>query len=236
MTRLAISIATYRRLDGKTPFYLKRCLDSVFAQTHKDYKVFLVGDYYDNQQEWENIINNYHSDKFYNINLPEPGERNKYKDNKVALWSAGGTKAFNFAIDKALEEGYSYIAHTDHDDTWRNDHLQLISNCIETTGADWVCTRSTYGKGKIILPQGDYKGDMIPFIPFAGGLVNSSTAYNFKTIPIRGRDVFEETGKVIPSDADLWERIGKFIIENKKKSYLVNQISCFHNEEGNTYR
>ena len=133
MARLAITIPTYRRLDNKTPFYLNRCLESIFRQTHLDFKVFLVGDYYDNQSEWERIIARHQTEKMYSINLPTPGERDKYKDDKVALWSSGGTKACNYAIDRAIEEGYDYICHMDHDDWWTDNHLKLISDCIEKT-------------------------------------------------------------------------------------------------------
>ena len=49
---IAIVTPTYRRPDGKTPFYLGRALDSVFSQEHVNFMMFLIGDYYDNEEEW----------------------------------------------------------------------------------------------------------------------------------------------------------------------------------------
>ena len=51
MKRLAITIATYQRPDGTTPFYLKRALDAVFNQTHKYFKVYVIGDKYENKKK-----------------------------------------------------------------------------------------------------------------------------------------------------------------------------------------
>ena len=45
--KFAVTIATYQRKDGKTPQLLKRALDSVFNQTHQDFRVFIVGDNYE---------------------------------------------------------------------------------------------------------------------------------------------------------------------------------------------
>jgi hypothetical protein len=56
---------------------------------------------------------------------------------------------------------------------------------------------------------------------------------NFKTIPLRYRDLFDETGVVgLPADAELWDRCGRCILENNLKSTLINKITCSHIEEG----
>lgn len=234
--KIAVTIATYKRSDGKTPFYLKRCLDSVFSQSFRDFKVFLAGDMYDDVREWERLITPYEGSRFYSVNFPTPGEREKYKNDKRALWCTGGTKACNKVIDVALDQEYEYVCHLDHDDYWAVDHLRHINNCIETLGADWVCTRSTYGKGTVVLPQGVYEQRMVPFLPVPGGVINSATCYNYKTIPLRGEDTVETRGIAIPADADLWDRMRKYMEENGKKGYLVNLVTCFHAEEGYTYR
>ena len=56
---------------------------------------------------------------------------------------------------------------------------------------------------------------------------------DFKTIPLKYRDIFLETNTVgLPTDADLWERCRHHILENNLKSTLINQITCHHIEEG----
>lgn len=233
---IAITLATYKRSDGKTPFYLKRCLDSIFAQSYKDFKIFLAGDFYEDVQEWESIISSYLSDKFYAFNLDAPGERIKYESNKLALWCSGGTFACNLAIDKALEEGFDYICHIDHDDYWTEDHIFYIDKCIKETGADWICTKSVYGSGGGLLPKVNSNELYIPFLPVGGGLINSASCYNLRTIPIRGEDTFETKGKVIPADANLWDTINPFIKERGLKSLLINRTTCYHTEEGHNLR
>jgi len=49
--KIGIVIATYRKLDGSTYKHLKNTLESVKNQTHKDYKVFLIGDDYTDNNE-----------------------------------------------------------------------------------------------------------------------------------------------------------------------------------------
>ncbi len=83
--KLAITLHTYQRPDGKTPEYLNRAITSIFSQTYQDFKLFVIGDRYDDRYELFNIINKYPSDKLYCENLPYAKERDKYINNKHAL-------------------------------------------------------------------------------------------------------------------------------------------------------
>ena len=229
--KIAITIATYRRPDGKTPSYLGRLLDSIYRQTHKDYRIYLIGDDYDDQLEWFRILVKFINYRMKAVNLKEAVERSKYKD-KTILWSCGGVNATNFGAHLALKDGFDYICHVDHDDYWKENHLELISNALEQTHADWVCTKAEYGADRL-FPEGITSNEhLIPFLPVPGGVINSSTCYNYRTIPHRYRDMHEATGTAVPSDADLWDRVSKFIQENNLTSYLINEITCYHKEEG----
>ena len=230
--QLAITIATYQKSNGKSPYYLTRTLDSIFNQTYQNFKVYLVGDKYENNYEFLNIVEkyNYPKDKFFYENLPYAPEREKYlNDNRYVVWCVGGVSAINHAIDLALADGFQYICHLDHDDYWDTGHLQIINDVIEETGADWLCTKSTYCRNYLPLAQTDQK--YIPFMPVNGGLINSSTCINLVTLPIRPRDVFAETGKADPADADRWIRCAAYIKEHNLKSYFINKLTCFHEEE-----
>jgi glycosyltransferase involved in cell wall biosynthesis len=55
--KIAVIISTFRRGDGKTPELLKQTLSSVFNQTFKDFKLFLIGDNYENEEEFKEITN-----------------------------------------------------------------------------------------------------------------------------------------------------------------------------------
>lgn len=229
--KFGIIIPTYYRKDKTTKFYLTRALESVFNQKHKDFKIYLIGDRYENEEEINDLVSNYLGDNFYFENLKVAKERDLYS-NKYAVWSYGGVNATNYAIDISLSEGNDYICHLDHDDYWSENHLSVINECIESTGSDWVCTKSLY-VGNRILPEVFNTEKYINYLPRPQSLIHSSVCMNFKKIPLRYRDLFLETGKIgLPTDAELWFRTGKYIFENNLKSTLINEITCYHIEEG----
>jgi glycosyltransferase involved in cell wall biosynthesis len=230
--KFAVSIATYMRPDGKTPFYLERALTSVFEQKHKDFKVFVIGDNYANLTEINKLLLKFPSNMLFFENLPIAKEREAYSDKKL-VWLYGGVTAVNHSISKALNESFEYVCHLDHDDYWEKDHLFEINECIKETSALWVCTKSTHGTTGQILPNFQHDSKILEAYPASSKLSHSSVGMNFKEIPLRYRDVFAQTGKAgLPADADLWERTRLYLIENKLKSYYINSLTCHHDEEG----
>ena len=231
MNKLGIVIATYQRKDGSTPKYLTRALDSVFNQTYKNFKIYLIGDRYEDNEKINNIVSKYDSSRLEFKNLSVAKERDFYT-NKNALWSYGGVNAINIGVGLCLSEGNNYICHLDHDDFWENNHLSLINDCINETNSSWVCTKSNYVRNRV-LPTVIGEEKYINFLPKSSSLIHSSVCMDFKTIPLKYRDIFLETGTVgLPTDADLWERCRHHILKNNLKSTLINQITCHHIEEG----
>lgn len=227
----AIVIATYKRKDGKTPFYLHRALESISKQSHQNYKVFLIGDNYETPSEVESILELFSNKNIEFENLDYAKEREKYSG--MNLWLCGGVNAINYAINKALSQGFEYICHLDHDDWWYYHHLENINKCVLETNSDWICTKSTYRHPNMVLPNIELNDEYIQFYPKLATLIHSSVCMNFKKIPLLYRNVFEETGiNGMPSDGDLWERTRKYIIENNLKSTLINKVTCRHDEEG----
>ena len=227
--KFAIMMGTYQRPDGKTPFYLKRALDSIYNQTHQDFKVYLIGDKYEDDKEFRNIASRYPSRKMYSENLPVAVEREKYKDKKI-LWNVAGLNLALYTIDRILKDGYDYVCHLDHDDYWAPNHLEVINRVIEKTKTVWVCTKSVYIDS--VLPDVDTDKEYVEFYPQPCGLIHSSTCINFRDIPLRYRNVYEETGRIGPCDADLWERMTVYFKKNRIKSYFINSLTCFHESEG----
>jgi glycosyltransferase involved in cell wall biosynthesis len=229
--KFGIVIPTYYRKDKTTKFYLTRALNSVLNQKYKNFKIYLIGDRYEDEEEINELVSKYESENFYFENLKVAKERDFYT-NKYAVWSYGGVNATNYGIDISLSEGNEYICHLDHDDYWSETHLETIKNCIDITGSDWVCTKSIYVDNRI-LPVSLSTEKYINFLPKPESLIHSSVCMNFKKIPLKYRDLFAETGKIgLPTDAELWYRSGKYIIENNLKSTLINEITCYHIEEG----
>lgn len=228
--KFAVVITTYQRKDGSSPIVLKRAIDSIFNQDYKNFKIYIIGDKYENNEEFESIMNFYSLDKLIFENLPEAKERDKYKD-KWLIWSYAGCHANNYGIQKAVDDGFEYICHLDHDDEWYPNHLSSLKNAIDKTNSLWLCTKSEYVGGRI-LPN-VHGEELIPILPIPQGLIHSSTCINFKKIPLRCRNIYEETGKLgLPGDADLWERMAKYLKDNNQTGCLVNKITCKHIEEG----
>jgi glycosyltransferase involved in cell wall biosynthesis len=227
----SIVITTYQRRDGSTPFFLKRAIDSVMNQDYQKFKIYVIGDKYEDNTEFESLFATYPKDKIYYENLPEAKERDKYTD-KWLIWLYAGCFANNYGINKSVSDGFEYVCHLDHDDEWYPDHLSSLNNAITHTGALWLCTKSEYVNNSILPSIND--GNMhIPFLPEPERLIHSSTCINFKKIPLRHRNVYEETGKRgLPGDADLWYRMKEYLTQINQTGCLVNKITCKHIEEG----
>jgi glycosyltransferase involved in cell wall biosynthesis len=228
---IAIVIATYQRNDNTTPEYLSRALTAIKNQTYQEYKVFLIGDKYENEIEFNTLATSIISeDKIYHENLPTAVERDRYPAGGMPLWRCGGVNARNYGIDMAIAHGYDYVCHLDHDDYWDINHLELISTVIaHDANFAFIHTQSTYLNG--ILPNTEQSLTVVERLPIPCQLIHSSVCINYKLITLRYRDTFHETGIPNASDADLWERISMFIIDNNYKSYYIPQLTCYHHEE-----
>lgn len=222
---IGIIIPTYQRKDGNSIKYLQKSLNSIKNQTYTNYKLFLIGDKYDNNEEFINISKSIiPKEKIFSINLPHAKERDKYSPGDKKLWCSGGVNATNYGIDLCLKENISHICHLDHDDWWESTHLEEISKFINDYF--FITTKSNHINNQI-LP----KNINTPFYPKSGDIVRSATCINFAKTNLRYRDVFEETGKIYPADADLWNRISDFMKNTNNKGIVINKITCNHPTE-----
>ena len=230
--KLGIVIATYQKSDGSTPFLLKRAIESIKNQSHQDFTLIIVGDKYEDNDEFESICNDKDLEgKIIYENLPYAKEREKYSINSKELWSAGGVNAYNHSINLGLKLDLEYLCHLDHDDYWHPQHLEVINHAIETTqDASFICTCSTYFNSH--RPQTKLTNEIIPLEVKPGEQIHSSVCINHKLIPLKYRDVYEETGKEYAADADMWERVGEYVKQNNLKTYLITSLTCFHPTEG----
>jgi glycosyltransferase involved in cell wall biosynthesis len=224
--KFGIIISIYKRPDGNSPAYLKRCILSILNQKYTDYKCFVIGDKYEgDDSEIRNLI----PKNFYYENRKEAPERQKYT-GKI-LWHCGGLQSTLYGINLALNEGIDNLILLDYDDYWMSNHLYFLN---ENFPFAWACTKSTYPKqGREYLPI--YKGDLkvVDMLPVYKGVVKSSVCWNHSLIPLLPRNVYEEDKNPNePSDADLWLRMGKYIKENNLKSIFINELTCYHDTQG----
>lgn len=230
-TKFAVLIPTYQRSDNRTPAYLRRALQSVFDQTYQNFMIFVVGDKYEDDQEFETILKEFDVSRIIYVNLYYAKERDKYSDNLQVLWNTGGVNCNNYGIDLALIHKFDYVAHLDDDDTFEPNHLANFNEAIQATGADFICSKANYVGGRI-LPTDQSNEKFAPFLPNICQVIHSSICVNFRKIPIRYVNTYEMDGSLYPADGYLMMQLRKHITENNLTSIMVNEITCNHTEEG----
>ena len=53
--KFAVITATYQRSNGSSPEVVTRAIDSLRKQKHQDFKLFLIGDCYDDDKEFQSF-------------------------------------------------------------------------------------------------------------------------------------------------------------------------------------
>ena len=231
--KIAIVMPTYYREDSKSFELVNKALQSIKCQSHKDWHLFLIGDKYENKKEFKQL-SNVLKDKCTSINLPIAKEREKYTNNKLALWNTGGVNANNVGIEIALLCGFDYIAHLDHDDEWNENHLEEINKCIEINNPMFICTKANYIDNKV-LPTINSDKKYIDYLPKIGEQIHSSICVNFRMLKTRYIDYFELTNEIKPSDGILANDLSDEVILNGYNSICINMVTVNHIEEATIF-
>jgi glycosyltransferase involved in cell wall biosynthesis len=231
---LGITIHTYQRADGQTPQFLLRAIQSIVNQTYQNYKIFIVGDKYEDNQEFEDIINGFIeiADKIVYENLHFAHERDKYLGiNNTALWNCGGANALNHANNLAKAHGITKVCHLDHDDVWLPNHLQLIADAIISKQSPaFIYTLSRYLHNPV-FPEMVVDGQVLEYYPAYCSLIHSSIYMDLEQVHLPYRDLWAEEGRYFPSDGDMWERITAKCRAENLKSYVIRQVTSIHENE-----
>jgi len=231
--KIGIVISTYQRKDGSTPFYLQKTLESVKNQTYQNYHVYLIGDKYDNDDEFVVLSKKIDPKKITAINLDRAVEREKYASEPRLLWFSGGANATNTGVNLALKDGISYITMLDHDDCWTENHLELVSQQINQHSPIFICTVSSHIENQK-LPVINSAKLVVNILPTAGRMIKSACIIDFSRTDLRIRDVYADTGKAQAGDFDLWRRLRKEMEEKQLIGKAINIMTCFHDHEGHT--
>ena len=231
---LGVTIHTYQRADGKTPIFLTKAIQSVINQSYQNYKIFIVGDKYEDDSEFKDIIEGFVeiADKIVYENLDFAHERDKYLGvNNTALWNCGGANALNHANNLAKSNGITKVCHLDHDDVWLPNHLEVIAKAIaEKNNPAFIHTLSQY-LDNAVFPQMIWDGKIIEHYPSYCNLIHSSVYYDLEQVHLSYRDMYEEMGIIFPSDGDMWEMIKEKCQKENLKSYVIREVTCVHDKE-----
>jgi len=228
---IGIVVTTYKRPDGQTPFFLNRALRSVMTQTYEDYRIYLIGDDYTDRNEFDSIAKQYK--KITAVNLLFSIERQRYKFGDYRLFCSGGVTPALEGISLALADGCQYVCHLDHDDWWEPAHLAQISSVFNRDPV-FIATIATYYGS--YLPLTDPTNEIIDYLPRPGGSSLSASCIKYSDTDVRFRDVYAETGKEYPADADFWERLSAQMNEKGQRGYLISTVTVHHDNEGYSFR
>ena len=231
---LGVTIHTYQRADGQTPYLLLRAIQSVANQSYQNFKIFIVGDKYEDNSEFEDIVNGFVeiADKIVCENLHFAHERDKYLGvNNTALWNCGGANALNHANNLAKAHGITKVCHLDHDDIWSSNHLELIAKAIvEKNNPPFIHTLSRYLHNPV-FPQMVVDAQVIEHYPAYCSLIHSSIYMDLEQVHLPYRDLWAEEGRYFPSDGDMWERIREKCTAENLKCYVIREVTCIHENE-----
>ena len=217
MIDFAIAMATYKRKDGSTYEKIKRAINSISSQTHYRWKLFLVGDRYEDDEEFAKIVSMIPPEKIVYENLPVAEERDSKSFEGTALWCSAGCNAYNHSIGLANKAGYQILCHLDDDDEWLPNHLaELNKTYTMFPESVFVYTRSIYLH--TVLPRQDMSNAVYynNLMPTSANLVHSSASWRIDKIPFLYRNTLEQQ-RVCPADADMWGRIESYCVTNGAK-------------------
>ena len=243
--KICVIMATYFRKNGTTKTLLSRALRFLEAQTYKNFKLFLIGDHYDNNDEFEELCKSYKNDIYYKNN--EQHYRCYKFPNRNTYWTIGGVLALKTGIEKATEEKYDYYFHLDEDDEWRDNHIQVVVDHIKHFPfADFILTKAKYQH--TFLPRTDETNTFYNnYIPRGEDSVHASHIYR---LPILGNVILsvinrnhvlankinskEDTSIGIrATDATILDEIHSMVVNKKIKSLYIPIVTVNKATDGN---
>ena len=234
MINFSILITTYQRPDGSTPSVLSRALKSIINQSYPNWKIFLIGDKYENEDEFLDLISIVNKEKIEYVNLDYAYERDKYSHNKQILWTCGRVNARNVGLKIIRNQGYEYCCQLDHDDYWHPNHLESLLFAIENIPNSCMYHTLSYHFDGRILPPNPNNGVIETTQIGRGKLAHSSACLNLNHVTWDYTNVFESTGRDFPADAYMWEQIKVYCETTGNFCISINAVTCYHLEEGNS--
>ena len=120
---IGIKMPTHKRKNGNSPKYLQRSIEAIRQQTFSKWILFLCGDNYIDNHEFNSFANM--DSRIIAINLPLSYDRELPIDPKT-LWLRSGLTTLNYSIMFAEWHNIRYLAHTDDDDIWSRFHQMML--------------------------------------------------------------------------------------------------------------
>lgn len=237
--KYAVIIATYYRKNGTSLSCLTKVAKMLSEQTTQNFKIFLVGDDYENREEFNKAVELFPQDRIYAENLDFSLRDVGFKIRKNR-WTCGGMLARHRGFDQAMLEGYDFYVHLDDDDTWSPKHLETLMKTVEEfPEVDFLYTRSYFMR--TVLPKEQV--DNVSYnnlVPRPEKVVHSATCLRLTTLGEDLRKLYEDRFDIIdefrqgkrsepaflPLDMTKWTLIGKKVENGDCKTIFIPTITC----------
>lgn len=233
-----ITMPTYYRPDGSSYMLVSYAIKSLLKQKYQNWKLYFIGDRYEDDGEFRKLAAMVPSSKIFAINLPVAVERDTGLTGR-ALARAGGANAANVALAEQRKDGINITCELDDDDIWLPSHLRhLHSAYTNYPESVFVCTQAqfyildkTNGKLQLTGKRGVKRpNSVLPLaynnlIPCQRAIVHSAMSWNLNYIP------FNYTAStVISGDAYMLNRIGELCVAKGYKTLYVAKTTVMHTE------
>eukprot|EP01102_Stenamoeba_stenopodia_P014659 TRINITY_DN4893_c0_g1_i2.p1 TRINITY_DN4893_c0_g1~~TRINITY_DN4893_c0_g1_i2.p1 ORF type:complete len:494 (+),score=72.31 TRINITY_DN4893_c0_g1_i2:60-1541(+) len=245
--RFAVVVATYRRSKNGRAFsdYINNVILNLKRQTYPHWKLFLIGDHYDVDEEFHQLAslspNNAENDqeedeeakrKIRAVNLPWAAEREGTLVG-AELWNSGGVHAVNIGLNLAQEEGFTHVAHLDDDDSWHPEHLEELARAyMDFPDATMAYSKAFYsGIGGAPFPPDVVKRSYNNLYITPAYAIHSSASWRSELLPLRYQTT-HEIGGIVAADANLWYRMTTDIVKNNASMVHSPRCTVAHLSEG----
>ena len=231
--KFGIAISAYERPDGSSPTVLRRSIESVIAQTRRDWKLYIIGDHYG--WKFQNVIESCFpienpQDVFF-TDLPYAIGRDTGLTGRH-LWCNGGVGAMQFGLTLQHLEEIDIHCHLDFDDVWTPDHLETLAEQYEK---DPVRIAFVYTQARRDFLDGNPfppgPGDMLPVdrLPEPRWLAHSSASWKLSLI-----DTMYVPRLHLPADGYMWKRMAEEIERKQLRSIFVPKVTVIRDSEKST--
>ena len=231
MKYFAIVIPTYKRKNGTTVQNMKNIVEFLSKQTYQNYHVFLVGDHYEDEEEFKYLTSLFPQDKIYSHNN-DTSYRKDYFSSPANKWCIGGVMALKHGVEKAKEYGFKYYLHLDDDDSWSHDKLHVHRQILEQfPEADFTFHASEYCGGVLPREHRDYPLTYNNLRPIHCNLVHSS---NCLSLSDRSYKVFMDFTNNVTEIAEKIKNkeIPEYNLEAFDAQFIVhlnsNSLTCLY--------
>eukprot|EP01102_Stenamoeba_stenopodia_P008113 TRINITY_DN2306_c0_g2_i3.p1 TRINITY_DN2306_c0_g2~~TRINITY_DN2306_c0_g2_i3.p1 ORF type:complete len:504 (-),score=93.56 TRINITY_DN2306_c0_g2_i3:118-1548(-) len=227
--QFAVVVATYQRRSYN---YIGNLHTTLMRQTYPHWKIFLIGDHYENNEEFYRFAGVFPEDKILAVNLPWAGEREGTLVG-ADLWTSGGVNSVNTGLNLAQEESFFFVAHIDDDDSWHPEHLEELARAyMDFPDASMAYTKAFYsGVGGAPFPGTSANRCYNNVLIRPAAAIHSSVSWRSDVLVLRYLSS-RELGRTAPADAAMWRFMSGGLEATNTSMVHLTKTTVAHLSEG----